>query len=91
MVERLCESAVAVSQEMIEAAKNAPRWRTVAKQMLHAWNEGMASLRSPKSAVQFRALDAVITAAGFSDPQPPEPARTKIGQSELLAARSKRS
>ena len=90
MVEQLCESALVVSQEVIEAAKNAPRWRIVAKQMLHAWNEGMASLRSPKSAVQFRALNAVITAAGFSDPQPPEPARTKIGQSELLAPRSKR-
>jgi serine/threonine-protein kinase HipA len=90
MVERLCESAVAVGQEVIEAAKNAPQWRTVAKQMMHAWNEGMASLRSPKSAVQFRALDAAIAAAGFSDPQPPEPVRTKIGQSELLASRSKR-
>jgi serine/threonine-protein kinase HipA len=90
MLERLCESAVSVGQEVIEAAKNAPRWRTVAKQMLHAWNEGMASLRSPKSAVQFRGLDAAIAAAGFSGPQPPEPARTKIGQSELLAPRNKR-
>lgn len=87
MIERLCESAVAVGQEVIEAAKNEPRWRDVAKQMVHAWNEGMASLRSPKSAVQFRALDAAITAAGFSDPQPPESTRTKIGQSELLAPR----
>jgi serine/threonine-protein kinase HipA len=90
MVERLCESAVAVGQEVIEAAKNVPRWRTVAKQMVYAWNEGMSSLRSPKPAVQFRGLDAAIAAAGFSAPQPPEPARTKIGQSELLAPRGKR-
>ncbi|WP_256582251.1 type II toxin-antitoxin system HipA family toxin [Pseudomonas sp. MYb185] len=48
MVERLCESAVEVGQEVIEAAQNEPRWHTVAKHMVHAWNDGMASLRSPK-------------------------------------------
>lgn len=85
MVERLCESAVIVGQEVIEAARNEPRWRTVAKQMVHAWNEGMASLRGPKQAVQFRGLDAAIATAGFSDPQPPEPQRQTIGRSELLA------
>jgi len=35
---RLCESAVEVGKEVIEASKNEPRWRPVAKQMVHAWN-----------------------------------------------------
>ena len=49
MVERLCESAVETGKEVIAAAKQNPAWHTIAKQMLHAWNEGMASLRSPPS------------------------------------------
>jgi len=49
MVERLCESAVEVGRELIEAARNEDRWRSVAKQMTQVWNEGMASLRSVKS------------------------------------------
>src|SRR6218665_4078155 len=85
MVERLCESAVEVGKEVIEAAKNEPCWRPVAKQMVHAWNEGMASLRDPKANVAVRGLDAAIAAAGFSDPEPAEQTRVTIGRSELLA------
>ena len=85
MVECLFESAVAVGAEVIEAAKNEPRWHTVAKHMVHAWNEGMASLRDPKRSVAFKGLDAVIAAAGFSDPEPAEQTRVTIGRSELLA------
>ncbi|MDR1463315.1 MAG: type II toxin-antitoxin system HipA family toxin [Azoarcus sp.] len=85
MVERLCESAVQVGMEVIEAARNEPRWHPVAKQMVHAWNEGMASLRDPKKSVKLRGLDAAIAAAGFSDPEPPEQTRVTIGRSELLA------
>ena len=85
MVERLCESAVQIGEEVIEAARNEPRWRPVAKQMVHAWNEGMASLRDPKKSVALRGLDAAMTAAGFSDPEPPEQTRVTIGRSELLA------
>jgi serine/threonine-protein kinase HipA len=36
MLERLCESAVQVGAEAIEAARNAPRWHPVSKQMAHA-------------------------------------------------------
>lgn len=85
MVERLCESAVTVGAEVIEAARNEPRWRTVAKQMVHAWNDGMAALRDPKQAVAVRGLDDAIAAAGFSDPERAEPTRVTIGRSELLA------
>jgi len=84
MVERLCESAVEVGQEVITAAKNEPCWHTVAKQMVHAWNEGMATLRSSKSLHGFKGLDAAIAQAGFSAPEPPESTRTVIGRSELL-------
>ncbi|GAB3190403.1 type II toxin-antitoxin system HipA family toxin [Hydrogenophaga aquatica] len=85
MVERLCESAVQVGEEVMDAARNEPRWRPVAKQMVHAWNEGMASLRDPKKSVAFKGLDTAIAAAGFSAPEPPEPTRVTIGRSELLA------
>lgn len=85
MVERLCESAVEVGAEVIEAARNEPRWRSVAKQMVHAWNEGMVSLRDPKKSVELRGLDAAIAKAGFSDPESPEQTHVTIGRSELLA------
>lgn len=85
MVERLCESALEVGQEVMEAARNEPRWRPVAKQMVHAWNEGTGSLRDPKTQVLHRGLGDAITEAGFSDPTPAEPSRVTIGRSELLA------
>ncbi len=85
MVERLCESAIQVGADVIEAARNEPRWRPVAKQMVHAWNEGTALLRDPKRAVRAGGLDTAIAAAGFSDPEPPAPQRFTIGRSELLA------
>lgn len=89
MVEQLCESAVTVGQEVIEAARNELRWHDVAKQMVHAWNDGMRSLRDPKKGVQV-GLDAAIKNAGFSDPQPAEKTRSTIGRSPLLGARRKR-
>lgn len=47
MVGQLCESAVEVGKEVIEASKNEPAWREFAKNMVHAWNVGMETLRSP--------------------------------------------
>jgi serine/threonine-protein kinase HipA len=87
MVERLSESAVEVGREVIEAAKNESRWHDVAKGMVHAWNEGMASLRSVRRESHLKGLTEHIRAAGFSGPLPPEPPR-KTGDSELLARRS---
>lgn len=89
MVEQLCESAVAVGREVIEAAKNEPAWRDVAKDMVHAWNEGMETLRSARAAPQFRGLDSAIAEAGFSGPRAPESSRELIGRSELLAPRKR--
>lgn len=84
MVAQLCESAVEVGNEVIAAAKNEPAWRDVAKQMVHAWNEGMQTLRSPKTAPHFRGLDTAIEEAGLSGPRKPERSREVIGRSELL-------
>jgi serine/threonine-protein kinase HipA len=90
MVERLCESAVEVGQEVIEAARNEPGWHAVAKHMVHAWNEGMASLRSPNTLVGFRGLDEAIARAEYSAPERPESGRAVIGRSELLGRPRKR-
>lgn len=89
MVERLCESAVETGKEVIAVAQDNPAWRTIAKQMVHAWNEGMASVRSSRVQRALKQLTPYIESAGFSDPEPPQPARV-IGRSEGLAARSKR-
>ena len=83
-MERLCEPAVEVGKEVIEAAKNEPAWREVAKHMVHAWNEGMETLRSPKAAPHVRGLDFAIEQAGFSGPRKPERSREVIGRSERL-------
>jgi len=91
MVERLCESAVAVSHEIVEAANNERQWHGIAKQMLHAWHEGMTSIRSSTRVIQFQSLGPIIEAAGFSNPEPPELARKVLGRSEMLAEPRKRS
>jgi serine/threonine-protein kinase HipA len=82
MVERVCESAVEVGREVIAAARNEPRWRDVAKGMVHAWNEGMASLRSVRLESSLKGLTDDIDEVEFSDPPPPEPLKT-YGHSEL--------
>lgn len=89
MVEQLCESAVITGREVIEAAKNEPAWRDIAKQMVHAWNDGMQTLRSAKAAPHLRKLDAAIHEAGFSGPMTPEDNRVQFGRSELLAPRKR--
>lgn len=86
MVEALCDSAVAVGKEIVEAQRNEPRWHDIAKNMLHAWNDGMGSLRSPKASVHLRALTPVIQATGFSDPEPASRERSVVGRSELRCA-----
>ena len=89
MVERICESAVEVGREIIQAAKDEARWHDIAKQMLHAWNEGMSSLRSTRGEAKYRGLGDAIHAAGFSDPTPPERPQA-IGRSELLRKPNRR-
>jgi len=75
MVERLCESTTDVGKEVIEAAKNDLQWRAVAKQMVHAWNQGMSALSGSGTGLgkgnAIKRLDTAIAAAEFSDPEPP--------------------
>lgn len=85
MVEALCDAAVATANEVVAAAKNEPRWHTVAKQMLCAWNDGMTALRTQGPARGNGQLQPIIQAAGFSDRDPPASGRVTIGRSELLA------
>ncbi|QGZ65606.1 type II toxin-antitoxin system HipA family toxin [Paraburkholderia acidisoli] len=85
MVEAVCDSAVSTGKDLAEAAKNDTRWHWIARQMLHAWNEGMASLRSAKPQVALKALTPVIEAAGFSDADKADTERAVIGRSALLA------
>jgi serine/threonine-protein kinase HipA len=87
MVERLCDSAVSVGRELIAVQKNEPRWQEVARQMLHAWNDGMESLRSTKANAQLRPLTSHLAAAGISGPDPVHQERVVIGRSDLLARR----
>lgn len=91
MLEQLCDSAVSVAQEMVEAANDEKQWRWIARQMLHAWNDGMASLRSAKPVARLRSLTPVIESAGFSEADKAEGLKTVIGRSELLAPRDKNS
>ena len=88
MVEALCDSAVDVGHELIEAARNEPQWRMIAKQMLHAWDDGMSALRSPRKSPQFKGLKPALAAAGFSAAEPPERSREVIGHSPLLGRRN---
>lgn len=83
MVERVCESAVEGGREIIQTARSEARWRDIARQMVHAWDEGMASLRSTRMEKKYRGLSPHIEAAGIPDPVPPERAEP-IGRSELL-------
>lgn len=89
MTEQLCESAVEVGKEVIEAGKNNPAWRDIAKHMVHAWDEGMQTLRSTKAAPHLRGLQSAIAEADFSAPAGPENDRERFGRSELLAPRKR--
>lgn len=82
MVERLCQSALEVGREVIEAVKNEPRWREVGTAMVHAWNEGMASVRSVKPNPALMGLTRDIEAAELGAPAPPERPK-RVGHSEL--------
>ena len=86
-IERMCEAVVSVTPELIAAAREHEGFREIGKRMLHAWNDGMNSLRLQKT-WSLPSLDEAIATAKFSDPKPMTPApREKIGRSPLLAPR----
>ncbi len=86
-VERICEAIVQVTPQVIEAARQHPSFHETGKRMLHAWNDGMNSLRLQKT-WSLPSLDAPIAAAKFSDLLPIQRRKAeKIGRSPLLGKR----
>ena len=83
MLEQLCNAAVDTGHEVIAAAKEHREWRDVAKNMVHAWNDGMEAVRSTKPNTALRGLTAAIEAARFSAPDKPPP-EEKLGRSPML-------
>ena len=86
-IERICEAIVEVTPQVFEATKKHPMFYETGKRMLHAWNDGMSSLRLQKT-WSLPSLDEPIAAAKFSDPHPVKRQKTeKIGRSPLLGQR----
>jgi serine/threonine-protein kinase HipA len=86
-VERICEAIVKVTPQVVEATQKHPSFYETGKRMLHAWNDGMNSLRLQKT-WSLPSLDEPIAAAKFSDPLPVRPAKAeKMGRSPLLGQR----
>jgi serine/threonine-protein kinase HipA len=86
-VERICEAIVQVTPQVVEATQRYPAFYETGKRMLHAWNDGMNSLRLHKT-WSLPSLDEPIAAAKLSDPEPISAAKVeKIGGSPLLGKR----
>lgn len=90
MVEALCDAAVDTGKEVIARARDRLEWRDVARNMVHAWNDGMEALRSVKPDASKRELTSSIDNAKFSEPDKPPP-REKHGHSPLLPRRGGRA
>ena len=52
MVECICESVIEVRHEIVMAARNEPKWRDLARSMVHVWDDGMARLWHPKRSIR---------------------------------------
>lgn len=86
-VEKICEAMVDVSPLVIEASRCYPTFERIGPRMLHAWNDGMNSLRLRKI-WSLPSLQPQIDAAGYADtPAPKAPAPQKVGRSPLLGRR----
>lgn len=86
-VERICQAMVEVSAEVVKACRTYESFAQIGPRMLHAWNDGMNSLRLQK-VWSLPSLEPQIEAAGFADvAQAKAPAPERIGRSPLLAPR----
>jgi serine/threonine-protein kinase HipA len=86
-VERICQAMVEVSAEVVQASRDYANFAEVGPRMLHAWNEGMNSLRLQKK-WNLPSLASTIEAAGFKGVAPPKaPKKQKIGRSPLEGMR----
>ncbi|MES2070059.1 MAG: type II toxin-antitoxin system HipA family toxin [Pseudomonadota bacterium] len=87
LVERICEAIVETTPEVIAHAEDKPGFRELAKQILHAWNRGMQSLKADKS-YTVPDLQASLAAAGMDHPAALKtPKRQRVGRSDLLGPR----
>ncbi len=86
MVEALCDSAVAVGHELIEACEATNRNGAGRQADAACVERRHESLRSPKKILQFKGLKPAIEAAGFSAPEPPERSREIIGRRRYSAS-----
>lgn len=72
---------------MLAATEKHPAFLETGNRMLHAWNDGMNSLRLQKT-WSPPSQDKAIAAARFSNPQPIKAAKAeKVGRSPLLGKR----
>ena len=86
-VERICEAIVQVTPQVVAATKQYPAFHETGKRMLHAWNDGMNSLRLQKT-WSLPSLDVAIAAAKFSGPKRASATKLKkMGRSPLLGQR----
>ncbi|MBI3347203.1 MAG: type II toxin-antitoxin system HipA family toxin [Burkholderiales bacterium] len=86
-VERICEAIVQVTPQVVEATKRYPSFHETGKRMLHAWNDGMNSLRLQKT-WSLPCLDEPIAEAKFPDPLPRKRRKVeKVGRSPLPGQR----
>jgi serine/threonine-protein kinase HipA len=86
-VERICQAMVEVSAEVTKACTAHESFAQIGPRMLHAWNDGMNSLRLQKT-WSLPSLAAQIEAAGFADVAQAKAAPAeKIGRSSMLAPR----
>ncbi|HUD33098.1 MAG TPA: type II toxin-antitoxin system HipA family toxin [Variovorax sp.] len=86
-VEGICEAIVRVTPQVVEAIALHPAFRETGQRMLHAWNEGMNSLRLQRT-WSLPSLTSAIDEAGFAKVRRAAPVpREKIGRSPLLGRR----
>lgn len=90
MVQALCDAAAQTGREVVAEAKANPQWRDVARNMVHAWNEGKQAVRSAKPTLAFKSLQSLIDEEQFSPPETP-PADPVLGRSLLMPKRGGRA
>ncbi len=82
-VERLCQAVVEVSPEVVRASRMFKNFELVGPRMLHAWNDGLNSLRLRKT-WSLPTLQPLLQAEGLDEvAKPREPPKEKTGRSPL--------
>ena len=82
-VARLSEAVVDVSRDVVCAIREFKNFQLVGPRMLHAWNDGLNSLRLRKT-WSLPHLGPMLQAEGLADvAKPKEPPKEKVGRSPL--------